>query len=230
MKYPALNTPYPMFRKTTVNPETNTPVASDPNFIYLTKEPDGQYAEWVLTPNGSWEKIGHLAPEDISPEELVDYLVNYGRPPLPPLSQNNVLYFNARTEAVWNPDDPKIFPYMWRSFAYIQLMDGTSIPFQVPLFKNPDEICNRPFRFQYNDRDYTISIARNEDTSHDARFVATISGGNSSMTAYGHMQSYYPHAGSTDRFLEWAKLYRPDEYNRLVGEFNNYCNTPSPKM
>ena len=80
------------FRKTTINPETNTPDASDPDFIYLAREPDGQYAEWVLTPSGSWEKIGHLAPKDISPEELVDSLVNQGHLPLPPLSQSKDLF------------------------------------------------------------------------------------------------------------------------------------------
>ena len=223
-------TPYPKFRKTTINPETNAPNASDPDYLYLTREPNGQYAEWAFTPAGTWEKIGHLAPKDISPEELVDSLVNHGRPPLPPLSQNNVRYFNAWTEGIWNPADPKTSPYTWRSDAYIQLIDGTSIPFQVPLFKDPDEICNRPFTFQYNDRDYTIAIARNADASYAARFVATISGGDSTVTVYGHMQSYYPNAGSTKQFLEWVKDHRPDEYNRLVAEFNDYCNTQFQKM
>ena len=78
--------------------------------------------------------------------------------------------------------------------AEVVLKDGTKIPFDVPVFKDPKDICH-PHTLFYKGNRYVIDIMlNNDDPTHEEKYRAVIrrcNGPESPVFVYGEVSAFY---------------------------------------
>lgn len=109
------------------------------------------------------------------------------------ITRDNVNYFAVISVSDYifdyDPDN-----YYENVIAEVTLKDGTKIPFDVPVFKDPKEICH-PHTLFYNGNRYVIDIMpNNDDPTHKDNYRAVIrrcNGPESPVFVYGEVLAFY---------------------------------------
>lgn len=107
------------------------------------------------------------------------------------ITRDNVNYFTVLSVSQYISDYEH---YYENVTAEVVLKDGTKIPFDVPVFKDPKEICH-PHTLFYNGNRYVIDIMpNNDDPTHKDNYRAVIrrcNGPESPVFVYGEVLAFY---------------------------------------
>lgn len=109
------------------------------------------------------------------------------------ITRDNVNYFTVLSvsQYIFDYDSDN---YYENVTAEVVLKDGTKIPFDVPVFKDPYDICHSHTLF-YNGNRYVIDIMlNNDDPTHKDKYRAVIrrcNGPESPVFVYGEVLAFY---------------------------------------
>lgn len=109
------------------------------------------------------------------------------------ITRDNVNYFAvvSVSQYIFDYDSDN---YYENVIAEVTLKDGTKIPFDVPVFKDPKDICH-PHTLFYNGNRYVIDIMpNNDDPTHKDNYRAVIrrcNGPESPVFVYGEVLAFY---------------------------------------
>ena len=107
------------------------------------------------------------------------------------ITRDNVNYFTVLSVSQYISDYEH---YYENVTAEVVLKDGTKIPFDVPVFKDPYDICH-PHTLFYKGNRYVIDIMlNNDDPTHEENYRAVIrrcNGPESPVFVYGEVSAFY---------------------------------------
>ena len=107
------------------------------------------------------------------------------------ITRDNVNYFTVLSVSQYISDYEH---YYENVTAEVVLKDGTKIPFDVPAFKDPYDICH-PHTLFYKGNRYVIDIMlNNDDPTHEEKYRAVIrrcNGPESPVFVYGEVSAFY---------------------------------------
>lgn len=107
------------------------------------------------------------------------------------ITRDNINYFTVLSVSQYISDYGH---YYENVTAEVVLKDGTKIPFDVPAFKDPYDICH-PHTLFYKGNRYVIDIMlNNDDPTHEEKYRAVIrrcNGPESPVFVYGEVSAFY---------------------------------------